>query len=124
MFCFIDESEEIVPYSDFRISVLQNPEELSAKEFVENRKEIALSLNQPWHSGANMIEQEIQINNYDAYLYDNVFGGDCGTREYYIVYKSKAIAISFTGTTPNYNNMEHNLEIFNQMLSTFKFIEK
>ena len=122
-FCLIDENNEIIPYSDFRISVLQNPEELSAKEFVEDRKEIALSLNQPWHSGSNMTEQEIQVNNYDAYLYNNVFGGDCGEKKYYIVYKNKAVVISFTGATPNYDNMKYNLGIFDQMLSSFKFTD-
>ncbi len=125
MFCLVDKNDEIVPYSDFRISVLQNLEEFSAKEFAENRKKIALSLGHSWHSGANMTEQEIQVNGYDVYLYNNVFGGDCGMKKYYIVHKNKAIMISFTGSTPklNYDNMEYNLEIFNQMLSTFKFVE-
>ena len=126
MFCLVNENNKIVPYSDFRISILQNSEEFSAKEFAENKKKIALSLDHPWHSGVNMTERETKINGYDAYLYDNVFGGDCGMKIYYIVYKDKAIKISFTGSTSesNYDNMEYNLKIFNQMLSTFRFIEK
>lgn len=114
-----------IPYSDFTITALENDNSLSGKNYVDYLKEQAAAEGEPWYySGPGMTEKETKINGYDSYMYDGVFGGDNTYRVYWITYKDKAVSIRFTDSaTPNYDCSE-NLEIFEEMIDSFEFIEE
>lgn len=115
---------ELILYSDFTITALENDNSLSGKNYVDYLKEQAAAEGEPWYySGPGMTEKETKINGYDSYMYDGVFGGDNTYRIYWITYKDKAVSIRFTDSaTPNYDDSE-NLEIFEEMLGSFEFID-
>lgn len=117
------ENSKYLLYSKFGIVAYENNKELSAKEFAENYKRHVSKINKDYLSGVDIIEQETQINGYDAYLYDGVAGDgrlDDKNKLYFIVHKDKTVSISFASSAPDYD-MYDNLKIFNKMLSTFKF---
>ena len=118
------ENSKHLGYSHFEIIAYENNKEFSAKEFAENYKRNVWKINKDYLSGVNIIKQETQINDYDAYFYDGVTGSKRGdtAKVYFITHKNKAVSISFTSSAPDYD-MYDNLKICNKMLSTLKFTE-
>ncbi|MBI4090478.1 MAG: hypothetical protein HY422_00470 [Candidatus Komeilibacteria bacterium] len=108
------------------ISVLENPQRLSAKEFVqyslqETKEQAVREDIQP---PAFEKEFALPVGNLEAYELYNVFGYDAGYEIIYIADQDRIYLISFeTPESPNVEEPQKNNAIAHQMLSTFKLIE-
>ena len=102
-----------------------NPKSLTAKEFYENalaeaEREAQMDKTPrpiPPAGGT----KEIKINGLDAFQSLGNFAGDGSMAHTYLTNGKVVVDISFYDFNANYTNTEESAELFNEILSTFKF---
>lgn len=115
---FLEEKIDTWPGS-FVILVNKNPENFDTKSWASNYFVPLIS-----DPTVNLAEPqgEISINNHTAYKF-SVFEFDGYRTEIGLVKNGNIYMFTFTDDTPNDPNLEEHKEIYNQILSTFKFLE-
>lgn len=99
----------------------QNPDSLLAKAYYERMINNEKSSDEGFVPPAGT--EDIVINGVDAYHTINNFAGDGGIDHYYLTNGKTVVDIFFYTTSADVPDNKLHIEVFNKILSTFKFTE-